>query len=80
MASALGASKTVLYSGTELLEGLAMRRTDLFATDATGILRFSEGATALDVYCAQALSGESPVPLPPARDYSRRSGFARPPQ
>jgi hypothetical protein len=38
------------------------------------------GATALDVYCAQALSGESPVPLPPARDYSRRSGFARPPQ
>jgi hypothetical protein len=38
------------------------------------------GATALDLYCAQALSGESPVPLPPARDYSRRSGFARPPQ
>lgn len=47
MASALGASMTVLYSGTELLEGLAMRRTDLFATDATGILRFSDGATAL---------------------------------
>jgi hypothetical protein len=47
MASALGASMTVLYSGTELLEGLAMRRTDLFATDATGILRFSEGATTL---------------------------------
>jgi hypothetical protein len=38
------------------------------------------GATALDIYCAQALSGESPVPLPPARDYSRRSGFSRPPQ
>ena len=38
------------------------------------------GATALDIYCAQALSGESPQPLPPARDYSRRSGFSRPPQ
>ena len=38
------------------------------------------GATALDVYCAQALSSESPQPLPPARDYSRRSGFSRPPQ
>jgi hypothetical protein len=47
LASTLGASKTVLYSGTELLEGLAMRRTDLFATDATGILRLTEGATAL---------------------------------
>ena len=38
------------------------------------------GATALDIYCAQALSGESTQPLPPARDYSRRSGFSRPPQ
>lgn len=47
MASALGASMTVLYSGTELLEGLSMRRSDLFVTDPTGILRFSEGATAL---------------------------------
>ena len=28
------------------------------------------GVTALDVYCGQALSRESPVPLPPMRDYS----------
>lgn len=33
------------------------------------------GVTALDVYCAQTLSRESPHPLPPMRDYSRRSGF-----
>jgi hypothetical protein len=38
------------------------------------------GATALDVYCAQALSRESPIPLPPMRDYSDRSGLPRPPQ
>jgi len=37
------------------------------------------GATALDVYCAQALSRSSPEPLPPLRDYSHRSGFTRPP-
>jgi hypothetical protein len=37
------------------------------------------GATALDVYCAQALSSESPVPLPPMRDYSHRSGFTSSP-
>jgi hypothetical protein len=37
------------------------------------------GATALDVYCAQALSSESPEPLPPMRDYSHRSGFTSAP-
>jgi hypothetical protein len=38
------------------------------------------GATALDLYCAQALSRESPTPLPPIRDYSDRSGFRRSPE
>jgi hypothetical protein len=38
------------------------------------------GVTALDVYCAQTLSRESPIPLPPLRDYSHRSGFARSPE
>src|SRR4051794_3743612 len=38
------------------------------------------GATALDVYCGQALSRESPTPLPPIRDYSNRSGLPRSPQ
>lgn len=33
------------------------------------------GVTALDVYCAQALSRESPHPLPPLQDYSDRTGF-----
>jgi hypothetical protein len=33
------------------------------------------GVTALDVYCAGVLSGESPRPLPPMQDYSDRSGF-----
>lgn len=33
------------------------------------------GVTALDVYCAQTLSGESPHPLPPMQDYSNRTGF-----
>jgi hypothetical protein len=33
------------------------------------------GVTALDVYCAQTLSRESPHPLPPLQDYSDRSGF-----
>src|SRR5688572_744230 len=37
------------------------------------------GVTALDVYCGQALSRESPTPLPPIRDYSHRSGFTRAP-
>jgi hypothetical protein len=37
------------------------------------------GVTALDVYCAKALSGESPTPLPPLRDYSDRSGLPKPP-
>ena len=36
------------------------------------------GVTALDVHCGQALSRESPTPLPPIRDYSHRSGFSRP--
>ena len=35
------------------------------------------GVTALDVYCAQILSGESPHPLPPMQDYSDRTGFPR---
>ena len=35
------------------------------------------GVTALDVYCAQTLSRESPHPLPPLQDYSDRSGFPR---
>ncbi|WP_243375590.1 cyclase dehydrase [Microvirga solisilvae] len=33
------------------------------------------GVTALDVYCAQTLSRESPHPLPPIQDYSDRTGF-----
>jgi hypothetical protein len=37
------------------------------------------GVTALDVYCAQALSRESPTPLPPLQDYSDRSGLPKPP-
>jgi hypothetical protein len=35
------------------------------------------GVTALDVYCAQTLSRESPHPLPPMQDYSDRSGYPR---
>ncbi|HZH11458.1 MAG TPA: cyclase dehydrase [Microvirga sp.] len=35
------------------------------------------GVTALDVYCAQTLSRESPHPLPPMQDYSDRTGFPR---
>ncbi len=38
------------------------------------------GVTALDIYCAKALTGESPTPLPPLRDYSGRSGLPRPPE
>jgi hypothetical protein len=38
------------------------------------------GATALDVYCGQALSSESPQPLAPMRDYSHRSGFTSSPE
>ena len=37
------------------------------------------GVTALDVYCAQRLSREDTIPLPPPRSYSDRSGFPRPP-
>jgi hypothetical protein len=33
------------------------------------------GVTALDVYCAQTLSRESPHPLPPMQDYSDRTGY-----
>lgn len=33
------------------------------------------GVTALDVYCAQTLSRESPTPLPPMQDYSNRTGY-----
>ena len=35
------------------------------------------GVTALDVYCAQTLSRESPHPLPPMQDYSDRTGYPR---
>ena len=35
------------------------------------------GVTALEIYCAQTLSRESPHPLPPLQDYSDRSGFPR---
>lgn len=35
------------------------------------------GVTALDVYCAQTLSRESPVPLPPMQDYSDRTGYPK---
>lgn len=35
------------------------------------------GVTALDIYCAQTLSRESPLPLPPMQDYSHRTGFPR---
>lgn len=35
------------------------------------------GVTALDVYCAQTLSRESPHPLPPMQDYSNRTGYPR---
>ena len=38
------------------------------------------GVTALDIYCAKTLSGESPEPLPPLRDYSDRSGLPRAPE
>ena len=35
------------------------------------------GMTALDVYCAQTLSRESPHPLEPLQDYSDRTGYPR---
>jgi len=35
------------------------------------------GVTALDVYCAQTLSRETPHPLPPLQDYSDRTGYPR---
>ncbi|HEY8564185.1 MAG TPA: cyclase dehydrase [Beijerinckiaceae bacterium] len=38
------------------------------------------GVTAVDFYCAQALSRESRQPLPPPRDYANRRGFPRPPE
>jgi hypothetical protein len=38
------------------------------------------GVTALDIYCAQALSSGSAQPLPPMRDYSDRSGLPRSPE
>jgi hypothetical protein len=38
------------------------------------------GATAIDAYCAQALSRSSPVPLAPLRDYSDRSGLPQSPE
>ena len=38
------------------------------------------GATAADVYCAQALSRDSATPPAPVRDYSNRTGFRESPQ
>ena len=38
------------------------------------------GVTALDIYCAPDADRESPMPLPPMRDYSDRSGLPRPPK
>jgi hypothetical protein len=37
------------------------------------------GVTALDILCAQTLSSETTQPMPPARDYSDRSGLPRSP-
>ncbi len=37
------------------------------------------GVTALDLYCAKALSGDGSQPRLPLRDYSSRSGFPRHP-
>ena len=42
-----------------------------------GIVKRFAGVTALDVYCAQTLSRESPHPLPPMQDYSSRTGYPR---
>jgi len=41
-------TERVLYEGVEELHGLAHRRSDLFAWDATGIVRLSEGAMQLE--------------------------------
>ena len=38
------------------------------------------GVTALDLYCAQALSRQDSQPALPMRDYRNRSGFPRPPE
>ncbi len=38
------------------------------------------GVTALDLMCARQLSAQSKSPLAPARDYSDRSGFPKPPE
>jgi hypothetical protein len=37
------------------------------------------GATAADIYCAQALSRDSATPLPPVHDYRDRTGFPQTP-
>jgi hypothetical protein len=39
--------KMVLHTGSEELMGLALRREDLFAADAMGIVRLAEGTTSL---------------------------------
>lgn len=61
--AASAASKVVRYSGGEALEGLALRRLDLFAWDASGIVRLSEGATALERVTAAAVSEVLPAGL-----------------
>ena len=47
-ATSTNVMKTVLYSGSEELKGLALRRDDLFAADATGIVRLAEGTASLE--------------------------------
>jgi hypothetical protein len=61
-----------------LTAGLAGRRSKNEAI--LGALVAVIGVTALDLYCARGLSRESRRPLPPARDYSDRSGFPRGPR
>lgn len=48
LASALGATRSILYSGPEELSGLAVRGGALFAIDGTGIVRLAEGGSALE--------------------------------
>jgi hypothetical protein len=45
---AIDSARTVLFSGSEPLTGLTARRGELYARDAIGIVRWREGATALE--------------------------------
>ena len=56
------------------LEGDNPKQANLAVALATVV-----GVTALDVYCAQQLSREDTIPLPPTPDYSDRTGFPSPP-